>query len=669
MTKISKKSAYPVKIPVRKDYFVGTDSENNLKTVNFDFESTAKLINELNGTPILNYIFKTDNNIPLAVLTEGVFLSEGNETTVSNINKLYINKKNFHEEDMSDLFRFIAVNREVFIMKLRNSSNLANGVYFKITDATEFQNHFVLDVAIELSNTAVPELVNFNVYFFDFELSSSDLAITLPEFNKIVTQTGYTSTETTITFNPAWTWLIKNVSYESSTSVVKTITPTSAGKKRIDSFVLNTSGTFQVVTGAETIGSPIQELTPIDTLYVTFCIVGDAGIESIEPIDLSNYATIDYVDAQDTLLSNRITELENADGGVGLPIAITDVTGLTAELAGKVTQTEIDSLGTQLLGGAPADANTLKELNDKILAVQAIIGGTTTDGDALVNTVAELLAVFATFPEGVDLVTLLAGKVNTSDVYNALDCIVAGKVADARQLKVLNDLIIALTTVVSGKEDTTNKSNDIEADKTSTTKYSSVKQLYDWAVAKFQAVLVSGTNIKTINGTSILGSGDIAISGGGGGVSSIRGFMGNISPTANETVPSLSENWIGIGENITTSGGTFSGPPHVPSQVFEKTSNIQKIFFKFQRDGALGGFIFRLYAFSQADLATTVVDSRKIFEYTFNDATAYKTSVKSFTAASFLSTSVVEGERLVGTIQLSSATGVQIRNFSVMLTY
>ena len=63
MTKISKKSAYPVKIPVRKDYFVGTDSDNNGKTVNFDFESTAKLINELNGTPILNYIFKTETQL------------------------------------------------------------------------------------------------------------------------------------------------------------------------------------------------------------------------------------------------------------------------------------------------------------------------------------------------------------------------------------------------------------------------------------------------------------------------------------------------------------------------------------------------------------------------------------------------------------------------------
>jgi hypothetical protein len=39
----------PYKEPPRKDHFVGTDSENNGKTVNFDFESTAKLINELNG--------------------------------------------------------------------------------------------------------------------------------------------------------------------------------------------------------------------------------------------------------------------------------------------------------------------------------------------------------------------------------------------------------------------------------------------------------------------------------------------------------------------------------------------------------------------------------------------------------------------------------------------
>lgn len=495
MTKISKKAAYPVKIPVRKDYFVGTDSENNVKTVNFEFESTAKLINELNGTPILNYIFRTDSNIDLTVLTEGVFLSAENETTIANISKLYINKNNFHETNMSDLFRFVSVNRESFLMKLRNSSNLSNSVYFRITDATEFESYFILDVAVEMNNASLPELTNFNVYFFDFELSSSDLAITLPEFNKIVAQTGYTSTETTITFNPSWTWLIKNVSYENSASVVKTIAPTTTGKKRIDVFVLNTSNTFETISGEETTGSPVKPQIPADTLEVTFCIVGDTGIDSVEPIDLSSYATIDYVNTKDALLSDRITTLEEGDSGVGLPIAITDVTGLTAELAVKVTQTEIDSLGSQLLGGATSDANTLKELNDKILAVQAIIGGTTADGDALVNTVAELLAVFATFPEGVDLVTLLAGKVNTTDVYNTLDCIVAGKVADARQLKVLNDLIVALTATVGGKENTLNKTDVIAGNETSSSLYASIKGIIDW---------LTDTKIRSILGISTL---------------------------------------------------------------------------------------------------------------------------------------------------------------------
>jgi hypothetical protein len=44
---------------------------------------------------------------------------------------------------------------------------------------------------------------------------------------------------------------------------------------------------------------------------------------------------------------------------------------------------------------------------------------------------------------------------------------------------------------------------------------SAVKSAYDLAKGK-QDKLVSGTNIKTINGTSILGSGNITIEGGGG---------------------------------------------------------------------------------------------------------------------------------------------------------
>ena len=77
------------------------------------------------------------------------------------------------------------------------------------------------------------------------------------------------------------------------------------------------------------------------------------------------------------------------------------------------------------------------------------------------------------------------------------------------------------------KDNIANKSQTVETDKLSITKYPSVKALYDWAVGKFQSILVSGTNIKTINGTSLLGSGDITISGGGGVALTVRKISTN----------------------------------------------------------------------------------------------------------------------------------------------
>jgi hypothetical protein len=69
----------------------------------------------------------------------------------------------------------------------------------------------------------------------------------------------------------------------------------------------------------------------------------------------------------------------------------------------------------------------------------------------------------------------------------------------------------AQQTALDLKENTSNKKTDIEANKTSNTFFASVKAIYDWAVGLFQPILVSGTNIKTINKTSLLGSGDIQI--------------------------------------------------------------------------------------------------------------------------------------------------------------
>lgn len=71
----------------------------------------------------------------------------------------------------------------------------------------------------------------------------------------------------------------------------------------------------------------------------------------------------------------------------------------------------------------------------------------------------------------------------------------------------------ALNSTVTSKEAKSNKVTSISSSSTDT-QYPSAKCVYDELATK-QDTLVSGTNIKTINGASVLGSGDLTVSGGG----------------------------------------------------------------------------------------------------------------------------------------------------------
>lgn len=85
-----------------------------------------------------------------------------------------------------------------------------------------------------------------------------------------------------------------------------------------------------------------------------------------------------------------------------------------------------------------------------------------------------------------------------------------------------------------------------------------------------QDALVSGTNIKTINGSSILGSGDIAISGGGGLALTVRKISTNttLAESDNGTVILLTAsctvtlpNGLSLGFNcsfVTATGATMT---------------------------------------------------------------------------------------------------------------
>jgi hypothetical protein len=82
----------------------------------------------------------------------------------------------------------------------------------------------------------------------------------------------------------------------------------------------------------------------------------------------------------------------------------------------------------------------------------------------------------------------------------------------------------AITQATSGKVDTST--------------YSTYTAATDTALGGKQATLVSGTNIKTINNESILGSGNIDIQGGGGGGKAVSGGT-NISITTGETADTI----------------------------------------------------------------------------------------------------------------------------------
>jgi len=112
-------------------------------------------------------------------------------------------------------------------------------------------------------------------------------------------------------------------------------------------------------------------------------------------------------------------------------------------------------------------------------------------------------------------------------------------------------------------ENVSNKSTTLDADKLSNTKYPSVKSVYDWAIGLFatitqlgtkQDTLVSGTNIKTINSNTLLGSGDVVID-----KTSIG--LGNVANVDTTNASNISSGTLGdarLSTNVTTQGNTFN---------------------------------------------------------------------------------------------------------------
>ena len=188
-----------------------------------------------------------------------------------------------------------------------------------------------------------------------------------------------------------------------------------------------------------------------------------------------------------------------------------DLSALESVVGTKASEADLQALES-VVGGklATSDFNTYSAATDSVIASKA----SNTDLQSVSAATDEKLAIndFNTYSSATQ--TTLNGKANASDLQ-ALESVVDTK-ANASDLD-------ALTSVVNGKADTTAMTQEL-ASKLNISDFNTYSASVDTAIASKadttamtqalstkQDTLVSGTNIKTINNTSILGSGNIEI--------------------------------------------------------------------------------------------------------------------------------------------------------------
>ena len=152
-----------------------------------------------------------------------------------------------------------------------------------------------------------------------------------------------------------------------------------------------------------------------------------------------------------------------------------------------------------------------------------------------------------------------------------------------KKIKTVNLPISSATqTALNLKEDVANKSTSVTTDQSSNTKYPSVKAVYDWAVGLFatiaqlatkQDTLVSGTNIKTINSTSLLGTGDISIQANpSGGAGAIQFSDGSAFASDSNLFWDNTNKRLGVGTNAPTSALHNTGVSRFSSVIIGQAS-------------------------------------------------------------------------------------------------
>lgn len=552
MTKISSKTAYPKKKPISSDYFVGTDSEDFNKTVNFGFEEVAGLVNKLNGTPLLNYLFSTSPYLSTEVLLEGRFLSDENELSTPSLTKLHVNKFNNSGDNLQELYLFLQANATDFYLKLRNSNNQNNAVYFDISSIEDFPDYFILNISIFKENEFLPLLQNLNVYFFDFELkaiatgASDPLKLdkggyegTAQDLNNSIKNIAFPDDvlktgEIVITGLNAFVsagdfqWRLNQVDFLTAPEFSEDIDPATEGFKRTDILEGDNAGIIHLKKGVEnesaspepsvtagrirlagipvsgsTIGTPSLPIVgdkfilkiekdgwldydttgnnafiPAPSTGQALLIVYNTGLNSLDGVDFSN--VVNAYNGQEFKILNRtggpVTLNPNAAVGYGQArFLLFNEQSLVIPDTGQVAFYNFNKIALTQTWKSWDEVTD----EDLVLKVDKVTGKGLSTEDYTTSEKNKLASITEIF---------------TTALKSSYDGVVTG----------YNALIATGSRLITSGEITklTNTSGTNSGDNATNTQYSGL-------AASKQDTLVPGTNIKTLDGDSLLGSGNL----------------------------------------------------------------------------------------------------------------------------------------------------------------
>ncbi len=318
-------------------------------------------------------------------------------------------------------------------------------------------------------------------------------------------------------------------------------------------------------------------------------VSGDAQILNKPTIpSIAGLATITYVDTQDALKVDKVagkglstndftntlkTKLDGIQDGAEVNVnADWNAVSGDAQIlnkptipAGQVNSDWNATSGVAQILNKPTIPTTTAEISDTLNKRYVTDANLTTIGNQSgVNTGDE---TDATIKSKLGITTLSGSNTGDQDL--------SGLVPNTRTIntKALSSDVTLTTADIA---DSTDKRYVTDADLTTignqsgtNTGDNAVNSLYSGLATSKQDTLVSGTNIKTINGNSVLGSGDLTISGGSG----LQGIHAIIPLNSSaQTSSSLQSNTGGTGQVFSVN--RLVAYPFIPAQSFT-SSNLQ----------------------------------------------------------------------------------------------